>query len=531
MSGLNKIIAAAVREYRVTALTWAFLLGAVVFPAVIWGVILALTATGALVTEREPIAGTIAVYDQTEGDAATQALRDMFDPEALEQRREQRRKQLEQLAAQNADTLRAAGLTPEQVEQGLDMAIRLAESPPSDVDIEPLDDDADLDAVQAQVRAGERLALIVVDERSIALPFDKIMEDLAERGAAQSEDAAQGEGAADPSVPSTPNADTQAPTGAASPAAFMNGAGADPAEAERRLGQYQLYHSVNLDTTYLDQIRRAMHRVIQDERYTRAGIDAGAVMLIAENAPEARATVITEAGDEAESASELTEFLPFIFMFLMFSAVITGGNYLLMGTLEEKQSRVMEVLLSAVSPWQLLVGKMAGQAAVGLTVLCIYGGVGLLAADHFNYLSLIPTDVLPLFLVYFLMAYLFLGAMMVAVGSAVTEFREAQALYPPIWFVLFSPFVLMIAIMNNPASWIGVVFSYFPPTTPFVMAMRLSQPAYPVPVWEIVLSILVGFAGVVVMVMIAARIFRVGILNYGKAPGLLGVLKWAKQPV
>jgi ABC-2 type transport system permease protein len=525
--GVPKIIAAAVREYRVTALTWAFLLGAVVFPAVIWIVMIAVTATGVLATEREPISGTVAVYDRTDGESAVAALREAFDPAAQKQRQLQQIDRLRE-AVERQPALQAMGVDDAQLDQ-IEAQLRrqIENASPARVDIESLPDGADLDAAQAAVRAGDRLALIVVDERSLALPIDRIARE------------AQDDAGAEPGV--DPPADGPAmldPGGVGAPtdgALAGDGDGDTDADAdvpgERTLGEYQLYHSVNLDTTYLEQIEDAVHRAIQDERYRRLDIEPSKVLLVAQNAPRAAKTVITEAGDEAKSAAALTEFLPFIFLFLMYAAVLTGGNYLLMGTLEEKQSRVMEVLLSAVSPWQLLVGKMAGQAAVGLTVLLIYGGVGVLVANEFGYLSAIPLASLPLFVVFFVMAYLFLGAMMAAVGASVTEFREAQALYPPITISLILPFILMIAIMENPASWIARVFTFFPPTTPFVMVMRLSQPAYPVPWWETALAIIVGFVGVAIMIALAARIFRVGVLSYGKAPSLLGVLKWARQGV
>lgn len=509
MSGLNKIIAAAIREYKVTALTWAFLLGAVVFPAVIWGGIIVFSMFGsAVIGEREPISGTIAVYDTTEGDAAAAGIERAFDPEVIMQRQLAQLEQVREQAA-DSDIVQAMG-GAEQLDTTIALLrtqIRNAKRP--EVTVESLPDGADLQRYQERVREGEYLALVVVDERSISLPVDRLVKDAEEAAQANAE-----------------RADAED--------ARQASAGADDADEktddrERVLGEYEVYHSVNLDTTYLSQLQSAVHRAIQDERYRRLGIPADEVLLVANSAPTARKTVITDRGDEAESAAALTEFLPFILLGLLFAAVMTGGQYLLMGTMEEKQSRVMEVLLSAVSPWQLLVGKMIGQAAVGLTVMVIYGGVGVFAAQEFGVLSLIPTEILPLVLAYFLMAYLFLGAMMVAVGSAVTEIREAQALYPPITLSLLLPFILLFVILQNPESILAIIFSYFPPTTPFVMVMRLSQPAYPVPAWEIALSLFVGFAGVVAMIMLAARIFRVGVLSYGKAPSLLGVLKWAKQ--
>ena len=517
MTGLNKILAAAVREYRVTALTWAFLLAAVVFPIFLWTAIILFTTFGsAVIGEREPISGTVAVYDTTEGDAAAVGIGNAFDPAVSRQRQLTQLEEVRERAA-GSPLVDAMG-GPEQLDAAMDMLrARLENASLPEVSVESLEDGTDLEDIQRRVREGEFLALVVVDERSISLPVGRLVDNAqreADSAAPEDDEAAAEDTTQD--GPADEAAEAEASTATADP-------------EDRGLGEYEVYHSVNLDTTYLDQIRGAVHRAIQDERYRRMGIPADEVLLVANGAPRARTTVITAGGEETDSADGLTQAMPFLLLGLLFAAVMTGGQYLMMGTMEEKQSRVMEVLLSAVSPWQLLVGKMAGQAAVGLTVMVIYGAVGVFAADHFGVLSLIPTDILPLVLVYFLMAYLFLGAMMVAVGSAVTEIREAQALYPPITFSLLLPMVLLFVIMQNPASIVAVIFSYFPPTTPFVMVMRLSQPAYPVPMWEVALSLVVGFAGVLGMIMLAARIFRVGVLSYGKAPSLLGILKWARQ--
>lgn len=502
---LSKVFASAAREYKATALTWAFFLGAIVFPAVVWGAIIAFSAfAGVIAGQRDPIEGTIAVLDTTENDAALAGVRLVFDPKAQAERR---LAQIEQVRAFLEANPQLAEMAGGDVDQAVAMAERaIAMAPVTKVEVEALAHDTDLDDVRRQVREGERLALVVVDELSLALTADRLTEGIDDAGEG---DAGEGD----------------AGTAADAP-------GSDDAENERRAaGEYEVYHSVDLDPEYLDQIRGSVHRAIQDERYRRFGIEPEKVLAVADNAPRAVTRLITEGGEETESASGLQKALPFAFLFLMFGAVFTGGNYLLMGTIEEKQSRVMEVLLSAVSPWQLLIGKMIGQAAVGLSVMAIYGSVGLFAANRFGVLGILPSDplVVTAILLYFAIAYLFIGAMMTAVGAAVTEIREAQALNAPILITSITPFLLLIVIMENPSSIIAKIASYIPPITPFVMVMRLSNPAYPVPLWEIALTILVGFAGVIAMVVIAARIFRVGVLSYGKPPSLLGLLNWARH--
>jgi len=472
-----KIYAAAVREYKVTALTPAFFIGAVVVPAVIWGLLFAVGATGLLSSAKPPMEGRIAVVDSTPQARVASSLAESFSPEGRKRAREAQREALERLLEQYPDQLRGA-MPIAQTMMGA------AQEP--NVDIVPIDPDgADLAALREQVRSGDYLALIVVTERSLQIPIPV-------------EDGGKAPSPADPF--------NLAPS------------------------QYRIDRAPTLDPDYQVQIEQAVHRVIQDLRYEQSGIDPATVMLIAQIAPRAITTLVTETGDQAGPSAELVRFLPFIFMMLIYASVLTGGNYLLMGTLEEKGSRVMEVLLSAVSPTQLLIGKLIGQGLVGLTVVAIYGGVGIAAANQFNYLAVLPSGMQIVWMAaYFLMAYFFLGAMMVAVGAAVTELREAQALYAPITFSLIVPFVLMFAIMDNPGGVVARVSSFFPPTTPFVMVMRLSQPSHTVPLWEIGVSMLVGFAGVALMVWVAAKIFRIGVLRYGKPPTLVGLLKWVRE--
>jgi ABC-type Na+ efflux pump permease subunit len=476
-----KIYAAAVREYKVTALTPAFFIGAVVVPAVIWGLMFFVGATGLLDSEKPPMEGRIAVVDSTPGQQLTADLSELFSPEGRARAAEA---QMQALRAQ------LDRLPPEMREQAMN-AMPMAEAmigatdDGPDVDIVPITpEDANLNELREQVREGDYLALIVVSEESVRIPVPTDSED----------------------APAAPDPNNLGPS------------------------QYRIDRAPSLDPDYLGEIQRAVHRVIQNTRYEQAGIDPATVLLIAENSPQAITTLVTEDGDKAGPSAELVRFLPFIFMMLIYASVLTGGNYLLMGTLEEKGSRVMEVLLSAVSPTQLLIGKLIGQGLVGLTVVGIYGAVGIAAADRFNYLAVLPSGIQIVWMaLYFFMAYFFLGAMMVAVGAAVTELREAQALYAPITFSLIIPFVLMFSIMDNPGGIVARIFSFFPPTTPFVMVMRLSQPSHTVPLWEIGVSLLVGFAGVALMVWVAAKIFRIGVLRYGKPPTLVGLLKWVRE--
>lgn len=291
-------------------------------------------------------------------------------------------------------------------------------------------------------------------------------------------------------------------------------------------GSFTLFHDKGLDHEYIDQIRNAVESSVVGERFRLAKIDPREVEIM-RRPPQANTVTVTEEG-EKQTNSAIQFIVPAAFFFLLWMSVMSGGQYLLMSTIEEKSSRVMEVILSAISPMQLLIGKILGQGLVGLTILAVYVGVGLLAADRFSVLDQIPRDKLPWLALYFLMAYFFFAGLMAAVGSAVTEIREAQALMGPIMMLLMIPIFLWFFILDNPNSMFAQVVSFIPPVTPFVMILRVSQVGQAIPVWQIVATTIIGFAGVAVVIWAAAKIFRVGVLMYGKPPSLFALLKWIR---
>lgn len=497
----SKVGIISLREYKTTALTPAFLFGAVIFPVAVWAVIVAVAATGALNQEKPPLKGTIAVYDTTEGGVVRSGLERLFDPEVQRAAAEARVEELRDAVGSSP----AADMIPEaQVDLALQQAASmLGIDKIAEVTFRAVESAEAFEAARAEVASGTSLmAAIRVSERTLALPPFPPVPAAPDEAEAAGGGAGTGEQDAEPT---SGEADEPVPT-----------------------GSFTVVHAKELDFDYIDELRRAVRRLVQAERYRRAGIDPERAAFIDRNPPRSE-TLQAGAEGEERSSEVLSRLLPIIFLMLLFVSAITSGQYLLMGTLEEKGSRVMEVVLSAASPMQLMIGKLLGQGLVGLTVLGIYTVLGVAAADRFNVLSLIPTDSIAWLVLYFLMAYTFFGAMNVAIGAAITEIREAQALYAPITVSMIVPFVLMFPVMDNPGSLVARIFSFVPLTTPFVMVMRLSQPAHEVAMWELLATIAVGFAGVAVVVWLAAKIFRVGVLMYGKPPSLLGLLKWIRH--
>ena len=215
-------------------------------------------------------------------------------------------------------------------------------------------------------------------------------------------------------------------------------------------------------------------------------------------------------------------------MLLLWMSVLTSGQYLLTSLIEEKSSRVMEVLLSAVSPLQLLLGKILGQCGVGLLILCSYGSTGMLALVYFALSHQIAASNIIFLLVYFFIAFASMACLFAAVGSAVSDVREAQSLIGPIMIVLMIPMMLWLPILQNPNSMFAQVMSFIPPISPFVMVLRLAG-SEPVPVWQVIGSIVLGVVSVTFFAWAAAKIFRIGVLMYGKPPNFATLVRWVRM--
>jgi ABC-2 type transport system permease protein len=131
------------------------------------------------------------------------------------------------------------------------------------------------------------------------------------------------------------------------------------------------------------------------------------------------------------------------------------------------------------------------------------------------------------FLLCFVMAYFMVASMMAAVGSAVSDLREAQSLVGPVMMLLIIPLVLWAPIIENPNGLLATIMSFVPPASPFVLILRLTAATEPIPLWQTLLALTWGFACAYGMVWIAARIFRVGVLMQGKPPTPRELLRWA----
>ncbi len=232
---------------------------------------------------------------------------------------------------------------------------------------------------------------------------------------------------------------------------------------------------------------------------------------------------------EQGGTTKVQILVPFILMMLLWTAAFTGGNYLLTSTIEEKSNKVMEVLLSAVGPLELLWGKIIGLGGVALVILVMYGGLAVAGLFAFAMTDILSLGMLLWSMYFFFIAYLSIAALMAAIGSAVNDLREAQTLMGPAMIVLILPMLLWMPISENPNGSLAVVASFIPPIVPFTMIMRLGTTGDPVPLIQLVAAAVIGAVSVVTLVWAASRIFRVGVLMQGKVPNPIELLRWIRQ--
>jgi len=262
-------------------------------------------------------------------------------------------------------------------------------------------------------------------------------------------------------------------------------------------------------------------------RVAAAGGDLAAARALL-SPPSAAMARVSNEGQRSRERFEIRMILPGAFMFLMWIASFTSANQLLTSTIEEKSSKVIEVLLSATSPLELLAGKILGQSLVSLVMLGMYGIAGMVGLTLLAVTDLVDVPTILLFVVWFLLGYFMCAAMMAAVGSAVSDLREAQTLVSPVMLLMMMPMMLWLPISENPTGILATVTSFIPPIGPFVMVLRTMGAVEGIPAWQVGAALFTNAIGAIALVWLGARIFRIGILMQGKPPTPLELLRWAR---
>ncbi len=274
-----------------------------------------------------------------------------------------------------------------------------------------------------------------------------------------------------------------------------------------------------------NRLERMINEAVFAVRCTRAGYDAREIKALRQAVPVQWASVAT--GQPVMANPIATFMTPFAFMFLLFMGTFGISQGLLTSLIEEKGSRVIELLLSAVSPLQLLAGKILGSVAVGFLLLAVWGCVGYTSAQRFHLGELVTGYRLLIALLYFVPGFLLISALLAAIGSACNELKDAQSMVFPLSLITFVPMIFWFYLAEHPESLYSVLLSYVPPVTAMVMVLRVCADPQ-TPLWQILSTLGLLWMSVIAAMWAAAKIFRVGVLMYGKPPTPRELLRWVR---
>ncbi len=242
---------------------------------------------------------------------------------------------------------------------------------------------------------------------------------------------------------------------------------------------------------------------------------------------------LTETGAREDSGG--TFLLSMVLLTMLYTTLAMWGAALMNGVIEEKNNRVVEVMVSSVSPTHLFAGKLLGVGGAGLTQFLVWAislaALAAYAAPAMAGSGITVPEVSPLvsgaLVVYFLLGYFLYGSMYMAVGASVNNQQEAQSLVFPVMMPLILGFVFFPMILGSPDSPLSVVLSLIPFFTPLLMFLRITTVTPPA--WQIALSVVIMALAVIAMNWVAARVYRVGILMYGKRPTFPEIMRWVRQ--
>jgi ABC-2 type transport system permease protein len=322
------------------------------------------------------------------------------------------------------------------------------------------------------------------------------------------------------------------------------------------LGEKQA--GLNLSGKVSDQIEE----LIRNQKLKESGLTQASVDKL-KSSVDINVKKITETGEDEDSSAGASTIIAYVAGILMFMFIMLYGIQVMRGVIEEKTSRIIEVMISSVKPFQLMMGKIIGIALVGLTQFILWivltAAISTVAVKAFvseddlkqstkveqginkssaasavqdNPISKIQKSmanlevgkIVTVFLFFFIGGYLFYSALYAAIGSAVDSETETQQFMMPVMMPLFLGYALSLSVVtNDPYGQIAFWLSMIPFTSPIAMMVRLP---YGVPDWQLALSMFILVVGFIGTVWVAAKIYRVGILMYGKKTNFKEMVKW-----
>ena len=317
-------------------------------------------------------------------------------------------------------------------------------------------------------------------------------------------------------------------------------------------GEVRFYARTTTNFDVQRALRRIISDIVRDKRFAESGYSQHEVSQLMRSVKFSAYAIKSSKGKaggaEVESPIETGARigLGYILVFVLYMFVLIYANSIMRSVLEEKTTRIVEVIVSSIKPYQLLLGKLVGVCSVCLTMFAIWVLFGVLLIMNISpllrifgieslpvqMLQIIVTvkvssaEVLIYFFIYFIIGFFMYSTLYAVVGAICGSEEEAQQTGAPLTMLIVVPFILMFQLFRIPDSTFSVLLSHVPFFSPILMFMRIN--VLMPPLWEILLNILVVCTTVLLVMLISGKIYRVGILMYGKRPTLRQLWQWAR---
>ncbi|MEJ2010173.1 MAG: ABC transporter permease [Acidobacteriota bacterium] len=285
----------------------------------------------------------------------------------------------------------------------------------------------------------------------------------------------------------------------------------------------------------LGPIQRAVSGAIISHRLNEEGKRAGTMQNVFRLA---RVRLISVLSHKQEKSKDNTFAIAIIAGMVLYMTLMVYGMSTMHSVMEEKSTRVIEILVSSIKPFDLLAGKIVSVAAVALTQYLVWAvTIGVLFASAAGFAKLLrpgatapsislPPDLLIYLVIFFLSGYFLYAALYAAAGAIVSTDEEARHVQMPLTLLILCSFLLFNVILNDPNSTLSVVLSILPFLSPILMTLRIAIETPPF--WQIALSLTLSIVTTIEVIRISAKIYRVGILMYGKRPSLKELRRWLR---
>jgi ABC-2 type transport system permease protein len=281
-------------------------------------------------------------------------------------------------------------------------------------------------------------------------------------------------------------------------------------------------------------IRTTVNAIVLNERFRQASVDRALVVKLTRQAPMEELGLVERARSgelkEAQQVDAARAYgIPVAVLMLMYITVMSSAPQLLNSVIEEKMSRISEVLIASVTPFQLMMGKLMGGVGVSTLLAAIYIMGGLAVAQYWGgYASAVTPAILLWFLLFLALSIFIFGSLFIAIGAACNDLKDSQNMMTPVMVVVMLPMFMFTSVLRAPDGTMATVLSLIPTAAPFLMMLRISLQPGP-PGWQIASSVALMAGTVLIVVWAAGKIFRTGLLMQGKSATFAEMLRWVRE--